>query len=239
MHVPRTLESSPANAGLLSAGYDERPRNPPAPVLASRMPVSRSSSKAPLHFVHQHPLLTGLGILALTALGFAWYWTEASSRANYPTAQYRTVTVEGRFSIREYPALKIARTAGKDQNGSFMKLFRYIQGANVGKEQISMTTPVLMEQGSMSFVLPESHQQSAPAANEQAVEVSTLAARKVAVCTYSGKPEGPGRANSLAELRTWLRSRQQRYREEPIYAVYDGPFTLPWRRLNEVMLPLE
>lgn len=162
----------------------------------------------------------------------------SSSRKNYPTASYRASLTDGTFSIREYPALRVARTRGQSDDGSFMRLFRYIGGANAAGEKISMTTPVLMEKDVMSFVMPESHQRSAPQAKDRQVEITALTARRVAVCSYSGRPDGRNRDEALAKLRAWLESRQLGYRDEPVFAVYDGPFTLPSHRLNEVMLPL-
>lgn len=163
----------------------------------------------------------------------------SSSRRNYPTALYRASLTEGSFSIRVYPALRVARTSDRSDDGSFMRLFRYIGGANAAGEKISMTTPVLMEKDTMSFVMPESHQKTAPDANDQQVEITSLPARRMAVCSYNGTPDGKNRDEALAKLRTWLKSRQLAHRDEPVFAVYDGPFTLPSDRLNEVMLPLE
>ncbi len=47
------------------------------------------------------------------------------------------------------------------RDGGFRTLFNYIQGSNVQKQQISMTTPVFMQQNEnankmMSFVMPAS-----------------------------------------------------------------------------------
>lgn len=194
---------------------------------------------AALHALRRRPLSSSLAAVVLAGVVFGSQSCASSSRKSYPTTPYHTVVSEGRLSIREYPALKIARTSGAENGGSFMRLFRYIGGANETKEKISMTTPVLMEKSTMSFVLPESHQKQAPRAGDSAVEITTLPARKLAVCSYSGKPEGPGREKALEQLRTWLRTRKLAWTEEPVFAVYDGPFTLPAMRLNEVMLPLK
>jgi effector-binding domain-containing protein len=189
--------------------------------------------------LRRRPLTSCMALLLLAGVGVCCQSCSSSSRKNYPTTPYRTEVAEGPLSIREYPALKIARTRGAEDGGSFMRLFRYIGGANEKGEKISMTTPVLMEKSTMSFVLPESHQKEAPRAGDAAVEITTLPARRMAVCSYSGRPEGTGRAQALEQLRAWLRARKLAWVEEPVYAVYDGPFTLPAMRLNEVMLPLK
>ncbi|WP_395736366.1 SOUL family heme-binding protein [Prosthecobacter sp.] len=192
-----------------------------------------------LHALRRRPIASSSALLLLAGVVVCCQSCASSSRKNYPTTPYRTVAAEGRLSIREYPALKIARTSGAEDGGSFMRLFRYIGGANEKGEKISMTTPVLMEKRTMSFVLPQSHQKEAPRAGDTAVEITTLPARQMAVCSYSGRPEGAGRAQALEQLRAWLQARKLAWVEEPVYAVYDGPFTLPAQRLNEVMLPLK
>lgn len=192
-----------------------------------------------LKTLRRRPLSSCIAALLLAGVVFGCQSCASSSRKSYPTTPYHTVVSEGALSIREYPALKIARTRGAENGGSFMRLFRYIGGANDRQEKISMTTPVLMEKSTMSFVLPQSHQKQAPGPGDAAVEIATLPARRVAVCSYSGQPEGPGREKALEQLRTWLRARKLAWTDEPVYAVYDGPFTLPAKRLNEVMLPLK
>lgn len=202
-------------------------------------PAMKRFFSSALQTLRRRPASSVMALALLTGVGFGCQSCASSSRKNYPTTPYQTVVAEGRLSIREYPALKIARTRGAENGGSFMRLFRYIGGANEKGEKISMTTPVLMEKSTMSFVLPESHQKQAPRAGDAAVEIATLPARRVAVCSYSGQPEGPGRAQAMDQLREWLRARKLAWVEEPVYAVYDGPFTLPAQRLNEVMLPLK
>jgi len=54
-----------------------------------------------------------------------------TTRVGYESAQYTVVATTTRIDAQ-----------GRD--GSFMKLFRYISGANESDQKISMTTPVLM-----------------------------------------------------------------------------------------------
>jgi hypothetical protein len=87
-------------------------------------------------------------LLGLVGLAFAGW--KLTSRTAYETAEYTVVKTDGKFEIREYPDLMMATTnMALDQrnggDGSFSRLFRYITGANDGKQKIAMTTPVFME----------------------------------------------------------------------------------------------
>ena len=84
-----------------------------------------------------------------------------ATRVGYESAPYKVVRSEGEFEVRDYPALMMVETpmaAANGGDGSFMRLFRFITGANEGKQKIAMTTPVFMSgsatNATMAFVLP-------------------------------------------------------------------------------------
>jgi hypothetical protein len=74
---------------------------------------------------------------------FAW---NSMARAAYESAEYTIVTSDGKFEVREYPDLILVATTtkldGQGRDGSFIKLFRYISGANESDKKFSMTTPL-------------------------------------------------------------------------------------------------
>jgi hypothetical protein len=93
---------------------------------------------------------------------FAW---NTMARAAYESAEYKVVESDGEFEVREYPDLMLVSTTTKldsqGRDGSFMRLFRYISGANESDKKISMTTPVFMENDKeasavqMGFMMPK------------------------------------------------------------------------------------
>lgn len=105
--------------------------------------------------------LAGGLIVGLVAAGQAGC---QATRAGYESAPYTVLRTDGKFELRDYPALTLAETpvavGSRDgQDGSFMRLFRFIAGGNDAKQKkIAMTTPVLMSGGgtnaTMTFVLP-------------------------------------------------------------------------------------
>ena len=85
-----------------------------------------------------------------------------ATRAGYESAPYTVVRTDGKFELRDYPALTVVETpmtaaSGDAADGSFLRLFRFITGGNEGKQKIAMTTPVFMSGGgtnaTMAFVL--------------------------------------------------------------------------------------
>ena len=99
--------------------------------------------------------------VALAAILLAAGGCQAT-RAGYETAPYRVIRSEGAFQLRDYPALQWVETPmgteGKDSDGSFGRLFRFITGGNEAKQKIAMTTPVFMSgdgtNALMAFVMP-------------------------------------------------------------------------------------
>ena len=102
-------------------------------------------------------------MLGFVGVGMA-AWTM-TARAGYESAEYKVIESDGNIEIREYPDLMLAATDSKmdsqGRDGSFMRLFRYISGANEDEQKIAMTTPVFMQgevgktDVSMGFVMPK------------------------------------------------------------------------------------
>jgi hypothetical protein len=79
----------------------------------------------------------------------------AASATEIP--DYKVLSQDGSFEVREYPSLTLVRTASGD--GDFMRLFRYSSGGNDAEQKIAMTAPVLMkhegENTGMSCIVPK------------------------------------------------------------------------------------
>jgi len=156
------------------------------------------------------------------------------------TPDYKVTTADGSFEVREYPALAVARTTSGD--GDFMRLFRYIEGANAEAQKIPMTAPVLMqhegEKKGMSFILPQTMAAGGPAPENAEIALDRLAASRLAVLRYSGGRNEENEQKHLALLRQWMEDRKLTAAAEPVFAYYDPPWIPTFMRRNEVMLPL-
>jgi len=166
-------------------------------------------------------------------------------KSKYESPDYKVVEKEGSFEIRDYPELTLVSTPmqKRGEDGSFMRLFRFISGRNDRSQKISMTTPVLMtgtESGVMSFIVPKNvAQQGVPMPSNPDVMISTKPPARYAVCCFSGpsKPE-PSEAASK-KLLAWAVAKNLPATGSPIYAYYNPPWTPGFMRRNEVLLRLD
>jgi hypothetical protein len=126
-------------------------------------------------------------------------------------------------------------------DGSFLRLFRFISGANAEKKEIAMTTPVFMSgaggNATMSFVLPKTlTAATAPKPSDGSVAVRELPPGRFAVMRFGGARSAGGEAAALARLEEWMGREGLRPIPGPVFAYFDPPWTPPFLRRNEVML---
>jgi hypothetical protein len=192
-------------------------------------------------------------VIGLALVGvFGW---NLIARGGYESAEYKVVESDGKFEVREYPDLMLAATTtnldSQGRDGSFMKLFRYISGANENKQKISMTTPVFMDgkdAGSsvqMGFVMPKDvAAQGVPKPTGEQVDVRKRAGGRFAVVRFSGQLNSKSAKESEAKLRAWMNSKglvadESTQGSGVETAGYDPPFTPGPLRRNEVLIRLK
>lgn len=182
------------------------------------------------------------------------------------TPKYTVLKSKANFEIRKYDPFSVcsvsitttravnnstdATVASPEQPSSraFGSLAGYLFGKNKEQQAMKMTTPVLMTGGdnrTMSFVLPSAYWNGEKMAPEplcdSGVRLEEKAGEVRAVIMFGGyasKKEVEQRKSQLrrylAEQSDWLSD------ENHVFAVaqYNDPFTPPWKRLNEVSLPV-
>lgn len=168
---------------------------------------------------------------------------------------------DGNFEVREYPDLMLVATSTKidaqGRDGSLMKLFRYISGANESEQKISITTPMFMRQHSsergdkadsefqMGLVMPkEVAVEGVPSPTGADVDVRKRAGGRFAVLRFSGRLNKRLAKESETKLRAWMESKGLAADESPEAsgvesASYDPPFTPGPLRRNEVLIRLK
>lgn len=178
---------------------------------------------------------------------------------------HTVVAKDGQFELRDYAPLVVAEVTVEGRrweaaNRGFRPLADYIFGANVPKEKIAMTAPVAQrrtgetiamtapvaqsEAGEgrwvVRFVMPAGQTlESLPEPANAAVRLVSEPARRFAAVRFSGLAGDETIARKEATLRDWIAARGLTPAGPPSYAYYDPPWTLPWLRRNEVMIPVE
>jgi len=186
---------------------------------------------------------TTLGaLIGLTATGCG------TVRAGYESALYEVVREDGKFEVRDYPALTVVETpmagGGDGSDGSFGRLFRFISGGNEAEQKIAMTTPVFMSGGktnaTMAFVMPAKMKTGeVPKPADKSVAVRELAAGQFALFRFTGGRSPENEAEALAQLQAWLKQEGMNELSPPVYAYFDPPWTPAFLRRNEVMVRIE
>ena len=195
-----------------------------------------------------------LSVTAIFVLASIFAW-NTMARAAYESAEYKVVESDGKFEVREYPDLMLVATKTKldaqGRDGSFMKLFRYISGANESDKKISMTTPVFMENDKeesavqMGFVMPKDIAVGGvPAPTGEGVDVRKRVGGRFAVLRFSGQLTTKSAKESETKLRTWMATKGL-VADDSIEssgvetAGYGPPFTPGPLRRNEVLIRLK
>ncbi|KAJ7548379.1 hypothetical protein O6H91_07G009800 [Diphasiastrum complanatum] len=124
--------------------------------------------------------------------------------------------------------------------------------ANTEGERIEMTAPVLMHESdgktanenktmmTMQFVLPSQYTvDSVPRPTDPRVSVKELPRRKYGVLTFSGIANDSLTEKKVQELRKTLQEAGYNITGEHILAQYNPPWTVPFLRTNEVLLPVD
>jgi hypothetical protein len=179
---------------------------------------------------------------------------------------YTVIEKSGSFELRRYDPMIVAETlvsgSMNDASGSgFRRIADYIFGNNTvrnggsGKismtapvtmaaqsKEISMTAPVTMERSAgkwrVHFVMPSEYTLDAlPRPNNPAVKLREIPATNYAVIRFSGLAGENKVAAKTAELNAWLEGRGIEPLGNPELARYNPPWTLPFFRRNEVMIP--
>lgn len=153
-------------------------------------------------------------------------------------------------------------------NSAFSILAGYIFGNNAGSEKMEMTVPVTSqgapksgmkmnmtvpvtsspvigsdgnpEQYIYQFVMEGKYTlDTLPKPNDARINLREMPARTVAVRRYSGRRTGENYSGNLSELLSDLERDQIDVDGTPQAAFYDGPWTPPFLRRNEILVEVD
>ena len=178
-------------------------------------------------------------VLSIVALGLIITFKAMA----YEEANYQVIKNNELYEIRKYSDRLAVETATSNQNSGFRKLFNYISGDNQKNEEIKMTTPVteMEKKGSMAmqFYLPLKYDKNnVPIPSRPDVEIVNIKGGYFAVIRYSGRSSDKNFIKHKDILENELKKDDISILGPPIRATYNGPFTLPMLRRNEVMFEI-
>ena len=186
----------------------------------------------------------------------------AKTETKYPGPDYKVLFQLGRDAeVRQYSTTILAQVevAGRERaamNEGFRILAAYIFGKNTKKSQLSMTTPVVTQpeklpmtapvtvqandtKTKMSFFMPPSYTlQTLPEPVDSRIHLVEVPGQRFAAIRFSGCWDAKLFAQKANKLLDYLRKNHLEQCGAPVNAYYNSPFSLPFLRRNEVLVPL-
>ena len=159
-------------------------------------------------------------------------------------AKYDVVKSNEIYEIRKYSDRLAVQALNTNENNSFRKLFNYISGDNEKNEKIKMTIPVTQMENkgnmTMQFYLPSKYNKdNVPYPSSSDVKIVNIEGGYYAVTRYSGRITDKNFIKHKDILENELKENDISILSPPIRATYNGPFTLPMLRRNEVMFEIK
>ena len=197
-------------------------------------------------------------IIASLAVGVLTAGCSVFGAQTVETPDYQMLAQSDDIEVRRYPALILAETAmGESEGEAFRRLFRYITGENDGGREIAMTAPVIMDdgdaagreiamtapvvmgEGSMAFITPaDVAAAGAPRPTDPAIRLVETPERTMAAIRFTGFLSESSAQEEEEALRAWIAESDWRPTGPAARAGYNPPWTLPFLRRNEVLIPV-
>lgn len=180
----------------------------------------------------------------------------------YETPQYTVLEQDGAIELRQYaPALMAEVTVKSNQSSALRQGFRilagYIFGGNTGSERVAMTSPVVQVSAqtiamtspvaqsggdglwTVRFMMPSKYTiETLPTPQNDAIRFVMTSPADHIVVRFSGLA-GPQKLRAKeATLRAYADAQGLEVTGPAQYLIYDDPMTVPWKRRNEVTLPV-
>ena len=175
----------------------------------------------------------------------------------YETPDWTVEVADGAFEVRRYaPHLAAEVTYAGEPDAAlrrgFRTLARYIFGANDGGAKVAMTAPVTREPAKIAMTSPVTREEAPdgwtvrfmmpsdysagtlPDPDDPAIRIVTVNPGRRAVLSFSGWATERRIAAKLRTLDDTASARGLTLEGPAGVHWYDDPFTLPWRRRNEI-----
>ena len=177
-------------------------------------------------------LLGAIGAIMALWLGWGFYVIYSTERPPYQVIRNLSAAIE----VRQYEEQTWISTPMRTDDSSFPVLASYIFGRNKEEQQVAMTAPVITDHR-MAFILPRGlTAAAAPLPDGQAIDFTTVPARKLATLEFSWWTPVDRVAAKTAELLDALDAHGIATSGGPFLMRYNDPWTPPFLRRNEVAI---
>ena len=173
----------------------------------------------------------------------------------YEEPKYNIIKSTENYEIRKYEDRLAVEVEYSKENSGFQYLFKYISGANITSEKVNMTVPVTQsvkidmttpvtqstKDGKMlmQFFLPSKFTiENAPQPTNKKVQLAIIEGGIYAIIQYSGRLTNKNYLKHYKKLKDHLNKDKINFSEPAIRATFNGPFTLPIFRRNEIMMKI-
>ena len=186
------------------------------------------------HFSHIRTLVISLVTSVMTTQAIA---------IEEPVYQVEKAWETEQIEIRAYaPRVMAVTEMAEDSNGGFRVLAGYIFGGNAEEQEIAMTAPVQQSMAGdreMAFMMPAEYAlEDLPKPEDQRVSFREAPAYTAAVIQFSGWASAEKADKNWQQLRQFLIAEGIDITGEPTLNQYNPPWTLPFMRRNEIIVPV-
>ena len=160
-----------------------------------------------------------------------------------PVYQVEKAWETEQIEIRAYaPRVMAVTDMAEDSDGGFKVLAGYIFGGNAEEQKIAMTAPVqqsMAGEKEMAFMIPAEYAlEDLPEPEDQRVSFREAPAYTAAVIQFSGWASADKADENWQQLRQFLIAEGIDITGEPTLNQYNPPWTLPFMRRNEIIVPV-
>jgi hypothetical protein len=170
--------------------------------------------------------------------------------SRYEEPEYSVVATSDRYEIRRYDSYLAAETTVDGEfdstgNTAFRRLAGFIFGRNSESVKMNMTVPVTRQRTETNsyryrFVMERAYSEEAlPRPVDDSVSLVRVPGGYFAAARYRGRRNEAQYRRAEDRLVAALERDRVEVIGSPFSAVYDGPFTPPMMRRNEVLIPVE
>ena len=160
-----------------------------------------------------------------------------------PVYQVEKAWEAEQIEIRAYaPRIMAVTGMNEDSDSGFRVLAGYIFGGNAEEQKIAMTAPVqqtMAGEKEMAFMMPAEYAlKDLPQPEDQRVSFREAPAYTAAVIQFSGWASAEKADENWQQLRRFLIAEGIDITGEPTLNQYNPPWTLPFMRRNEIIVPV-